>query len=65
MVHTGSDGYKPVDYSHMTHVLLQTIKEQQLLIENLEHQLQTAQQANAALEASNTALQQSNAANCA
>ena len=55
MVLTDKEGYKSVDYSRMTPVLLQAIKEQQQLIENLEAQLQHTQHTNAALQKSNAA----------
>lgn len=43
MVHTDSDGYKTVDYSRMTPVLLEAIKEQQAQISSQQQQIDQLQ----------------------
>ena len=40
MVHTDANGYKTVDYSRLTPVLVEAIKEQQSEIDSLKNELQ-------------------------
>jgi len=55
MVTTDQDGYKSVDYSRLTPVLVEALKEQQLQIEALKQQAAAARAENEALKSASTA----------
>jgi FtsZ-binding cell division protein ZapB len=61
VVRTDKDGYKSVDYSKLTPVLVEAIKEQQKIIEELQKIIQHLQEENSQIKQANAQLKQANA----
>jgi len=56
VVHTDKDGYKSVDYSRLTPILVEAIKEQQKIIEELQKFIQQLQEENSQIKQANAQL---------
>jgi hypothetical protein len=56
VVHTDKDGYKSVDYSKLTPVLVEAIKEQQKIMEELQKVIQQLQEENSQIKQANAQL---------
>jgi hypothetical protein len=56
VVHTDKDGYKSVDYSKLTPILVEAIKEQQKIIEELQKVIQQLQEENSQIKQANAQL---------
>jgi hypothetical protein len=56
VVHTDKDGYKSVDYSKLTPILVEAIKEQQKIIEELQKVIQHLQEENSQIKQANAQL---------